>query len=590
MDIFSFFSLFGGLAFFLYGMHVMSSGLEKMSGGKMEKILKSTTSNKPAALALGAGITIAIQSSSAMTVILVGLVNSGLMVLSDTVTVIMGSNIGTTLTAWILSVSGIQSDNIFLNLLKPENFAPLFAFIGICMTMLSKKQRRHDIGNILLGFAVLMYGMTLMSNSMAPLTDSDEFTSILLRFRSFPLAPLIGVVVGAVFTGIIQSSAASIGILQALSLTGGISYGLAIPIIMGQNIGTCATALISSIGVSKNAKRVSIIHVLIKIIGTIFFLLIFYIPDLFLNFDFLDNTIGPVGIAAVHSIFNIVNTLLLLPFEKQLVKLSTVIIPDKEDLSSDDKYVFLDERLLSTPSFAISECFSHMVKMAQTAQETLTEVMWLLFNKYDEKKVEDILKKEDLLDMYEDKLGSFLVKISSKEISDKDSHEISKMLHSIGDFERLGDHAVNLLSSVNEMHEKGLQFTEDAEKELLTLTNALQEILSLTCASFIANDVVTASSVEPLEQVIDDLVNIVKTNHVERLQSGKCTIEMGFVLSDILNNYERISDHCSNIAVTVIEVEQGTYDTHEYLNNVKNMSDENFNKEFSRFAQKYSIH
>ena len=583
MTVFSVITLLGGLAFFLYGMHVMSSGLEKMSGSKLEKILKRATDNRFTALALGAGITIAIQSSSAMTVMLVGLVNSGIMKLGQTIGVIMGSNIGTTLTAWILSVAGIESDNILVNLLKPENFAPIFALVGIILVMMSKEKRKQDVGTIMLGFAVLMSGMTLMSDAMKPLADSPEFSSVLTSFYSLPLAPLLGVAVGAIFTGIIQSSAASVGILQALSLTGNITFGMALPVIMGQNIGTCVTAIISSIGVNKNAKRVSVIHILFNLIGTAVFLILFYGLNLIFKFNFLNNAISPVGIAAVHSVFNIATTVILFPFAKSLEKMSTFIVRDSEHK---EKYEFLDERLISTPSFAISECTNRTVKMAEIARDTIKDAI-SLFEKYSAKKVDRILKNEDELDMYEDKLGTYLVKISSKDVSDKDSRQISKMLHTIGDFERLGDHAVNILKSAQEVHEKGLSFSDKAKEDLRNLTNALIEIPDLTYDSFSTNDVEKASSVEPLEQVIDRLVAEVKTSHISRLQTGECTIEMGFVLSDLLNNYERVSDHCSNIAVTMIEVEQGSYDTHSYLNSVKDMSDEGFNNEYRKYKNKY---
>ena len=581
MTVFSVITLLGGLAFFLYGMHVMSSGLEKMSGSKLEKILKRATDNRFTALALGAGITIAIQSSSAMTVMLVGLVNSGIMKLGQTIGVIMGSNIGTTLTAWILSVAGIESDNILVNLLKPENFAPIFALVGIILVMMSKDKRKQDVGTIMLGFAVLMSGMTLMSDAMKPLADSPDFSSVLTSFYSLPLAPILGVAVGAIFTGIIQSSAASVGILQALSLTGNITFGMALPVIMGQNIGTCVTAIISSIGVNKNAKRVSVIHILFNLIGTVVFLILF--SGLIFKFNFLNNAISPVGIAAVHSVFNIATTAILFPFAKSLEKMSTFIVRDSEHK---EKYEFLDERLISTPSFAISECTNRTVKMAEIARDTIKDAI-SLFEKYSAKKVDRILKNEDELDMYEDKLGTYLVKISSKDVSDKDSRQISKMLHTIGDFERLGDHAVNILKSAQEVHEKGLSFSDKAKEDLRNLTNALIEILDLTYDSFSTNDVEKASSVEPLEQVIDRLVAEVKTSHISRLQTGECTIEMGFVLSDLLNNYERVSDHCSNIAVTMIEVEQGSYDTHSYLNSVKDMSDEGFNNEYRKYKNKY---
>lgn len=583
MNIFSIITLFGGLAFFLYGMHVMSSGLEKMSGGKLERILKKATDNKFRALTLGAGITIAIQSSSAMTVMLVGLVNSGIMSFGQTISVIMGSNVGTTLTAWILSVSGIESDNIFVKLLKPSNFAPIFAFVGILFIMISKVKKRQDIGTIFLGFAVLMSGMTFMSNAMSPLADSPEFSSILVKFNSLPLAPLFGVAVGAIFTGVIQSSAASVGILQALSLTGGITYGIAIPIIMGQNIGTCVTAVLSSIGVTKNAKRVSVVHILFNLIGTAFFMIVLYGLNFIFKFSFFKDSIDPVGIAFVHSVFNILTTLSLFPFTKLLEKLTYVFIHDDE---KDEMYQFLDERLLSTPSFAISECMSHTQKMAETAKETVLKAISLLSD-YNSKTVNEILENENALDMYEDKLGTSLVRISSKDVSDNDSKLISIMLHTIGDFERLGDHAVNLLKSAEEMHTKELTFSDSAKEDLRRLSSAINEILDLTCKIYKSKNYDEALQIEPFEQVIDFLVSDIKSKHIERLRAGECTIEMGFVLSDILGNFERISDHCSNIAIAVIQIPNGMFYTHSFLSEEKMASNVQFNSEYNRFLKKY---
>ena len=581
MDIFSVFTLCGGLAFFLYGMSVMSSGLEKVAGGKLEQMLKKMTSNAFKSLLLGAGITIAIQSSSAMTVMLVGLVNSGIMELSQTVGVIMGSNIGTTLTAWILSLAGIESDAVWLRMLKPESFAPIVAFIGILLIMVSKGDRRRSVGSIMVGFAVLMYGMELMSDSVSPLADMPQFSSILTAFTN----PILGVVVGAVFTGVIQSSAASVAILQALSLTGSITYGMALPIIMGQNIGTCVTALLSSIGVNRNARRVAVVHISFNLIGTVVFLVLFFGADIFFHFPFMEMGIDPVGIAMVHSVFNIATTLMLLPFSKQLVKIANVVIKDK---AGDQKFTFVDSRLLATPSVAIAECNNKAVEMAQIAKETIVKALSLLDN-YDPNVASEVKVNEDKLDLYEDKLGTTLVQLSSKALSDSDSRKVSKQLHTIGDFERIGDHAVNLWKAAEEIHEKGIRFSPQAEDEIRTLTSALKEILDITTQAFSLDDLRIAKQVEPLEQVIDCLIADIKSNHIARLQSGHCTIEMGFVLSDILTNCERVSDHCSNIAVAQIETEQNTYQAHEYLNGVKNAGNEDFQQAFDKYRAQYRL-
>ncbi|MDD6312712.1 MAG: Na/Pi cotransporter family protein [Firmicutes bacterium] len=582
MDIFSVLKLVGGLAFFLYGMNTMSSGLEKMAGGKLETTLKKMTSNPIKSLLLGAGITIAIQSSSAMTVMLVGLVNSGIMQLGQTVGVIMGSNIGTTLTAWLLSLTGIDSGNVFVELLKPENFSAVIALIGVILIMMSKKKRRKDLGSIFVGFSVLMFGMTLMSSSVSGLRENESFLNMLTAFNN----PLVGVAVGAIFTGIIQSSAASVGILQALSLTGGISYGMAIPIIMGQNIGTCVTALISSIGVNKNAKRVSVVHILFNIIGTAICLSVFYGCNAVFDFTFTNQAISPVGVAACHSIFNIATTIILLPCSKLLEKTANLVVRD--DSSKQEAFSFIDERLLATPSFAISECNSRTVQMAHIAKDVLLDSTKLL-NKYSEKETDELLAREDMLDMYEEKLGTYLVKLSSKDLSDADSKIVSKLLHTIGDFERIGDHAVNLTKVAKEIYQKEISFSAEAKAEITVATKALSEILEITTQAFETNDINLASKVEPLEQVIDVLISTIKDNHIRRLQKGNCTIELGFVLSDLLTNYERVSDHCSNVAVAVIEIAQGSFETHEYLNGVKTASDRNFSDMFNEYKVKYSL-
>ena len=581
MDIFSIFTLFGGLAFFLYGMNVMSSGLEKIAGGKLEKTLRAMTSNPFKSLVLGAGITIAIQSSSAMTVMLVGLVNSGIMELGQTVGVIMGSNIGTTLTAWILSLAGIESDNVFIKMLKPESFSPVVAFIGILLIMVAKSDKKKDIGKILVGFSVLMYGMEFMSDAVSPLADSPYFATMLTAFSN----PILGVIVGAVFTGIIQSSAASVGILQALSLTGGISYGMAIPIIMGQNIGTCVTALISSIGVNKNAKRVSVVHISFNLIGTIVLLIAYYGIDAAVHFSFTDASINPVGIAFVHSIFNVATTAILIPFSKQLVKIANIVIKnsDKEEVPE-----LLDERLLSTPSIAISHCRELTVDMGNMAKECLMDSIAII-NKYNDEIADKIPELEGIIDHYEDKLGSYLVKLSRSSLSVEESHIASNLLHSIGDFERIADHACNLLKVAKEINEKEIVFSPEAQAGIDKITNAISEILSLTMEAFANNDLAVAKKVEPLEQVVDGLKSKLKSMHITRLQNGDCTIETGFVFNDLLTNYERVADHCSNVAVSLIQIADDSFDTHEYLSNIKTQDNVDFNTMYSEFREKYRI-
>ncbi|MCI8440149.1 MAG: Na/Pi cotransporter family protein [Oscillospiraceae bacterium] len=582
MDIFSIFTLCGGIAFFMYGMSVLSSRLEKLAGGKLEQLLKKMTSNRFKALLLGAGITIAMQSSTAVTVMLVGLVNSGIMELGQTIGVIMGSNIGTTLTAWILSLSGIDSDVIWLQLLKPEVFSPVAALIGIVLRTKYKDGKMRSTGTILVGFAILMYGTVMMRDSMAPLAEMPQFTYILTAFTN----PFVGIVVGAVFTALLHSSAASVAILQALSRTGSITYGIALPIIMGQNIGTCLTALLTGVGANRNARRVSIVHISFNLIGTAVFMLVFYGSDLFFHFAFMDAVIQPTHIALMHSIFNIATTVLLLPFTKQLERLAYLVI--KEDAEEKPKYTFVDPLLLATPSVAIAECGAKTVEMAKLAESTLLEALRLLEN-YDDKIAEKVRKNEDKLDLYEDRLGTMLVKISSKSLSQSDSRSISKQLHTIGDFERIGDHALNLLGTAKEIHEKSITFSGSAQKEIDTLLSALKEILCITIQAFSENDLHLASKVEPLEQVIDLLITEIKSNHIDRLQKGDCTIEFGFVLSDLLTNCERVSDHCSNIAVAQIETAQNAYQAHKYLNSVKSKNNAEFNAAYHAYQQQYQI-
>ncbi|MBQ3405166.1 MAG: Na/Pi cotransporter family protein [Oscillospiraceae bacterium] len=578
MDVFSVITLLGGLAFFLFGMNVMSSSLEKLAGGKLERTIKAMTSNPVKSLALGAIITIAIQSSSATTVMLVGLVNSGIMQLGQTINIILGANIGTTLTAWILSLTGITSDNIFLQLLKPKNFSPIFALVGIIMIMTAKRQRRKDIGMILVGFAVLMYGMTMMSGAMSPLAESPSFS----QFTSIFNHPVLAIIISAVFTGIIQSSAASVGILQALAMTGGITYGMAFPLIMGLNIGTCMTALLSSIGVSRDARRVAIINLTIKVVGTIFFLILFYIFKAIIP-DVYSMPIGLVAIALGHTVFNMVNMAIHLPFTRQLEALSRKLVPDKVERG---ELVFLDERLIQTPSIAIANCRDKTLDMAHIARDTIVKALGM-FEQYDPKVADEIVENENKTDIYEDKLGSYLVQISAKSLSDRESREVTKLLHMLTDLERIGDHSLNILESAQELHDKDLHFSDEAVKECRLLFSAITEIISISIMSFEQNDTALAMKVEPLEEVIDGLISTIKMRHIERLQSGICTINLGFVLNDMLTNVERVSDHCSNIALCVIETDKGSFDMHAYVEN--RSTEAGFISDVKYYSDKYDL-
>ncbi|MBQ1183248.1 MAG: Na/Pi cotransporter family protein [Clostridia bacterium] len=579
--VFAIIKLLGGLAFFLYGMNVMSSGLEKMAKGKLEKTLITVTSKKFLALIFGAAITIAIQSSSALTVMLVGLVNSGLLHFGQTIGVLMGSNIGTTLTAWILSLAGIEGDSLLLNLLKPKNFSLIFALVGIIMIMMSNKQKKKNIGAILVGFAVLMFGMNLMSDAMEPLTKKEGFTSLLTAFEN----PFLAVAFGAVFTGIIQSSAASVGILQTAALTGGVTYRMAIPIIMGQNIGTCVTAVISSIGVSRNAKKVAVVHLAFNIIGTLICLIPFCILSYIVDITALDNKIGAFEIAIVHSIFNIFTTFVLFPFSKHLEKLANKLVPEME---VETKGKLLDERLITVPSFAVTNALDVVVEMAEVSKAAFTKAISTVGN-YSDEVAAEVSGMETQLDNYEDQLGTYMVKLSATGVSDSDSKKIARILHSINDFERIGDHAENLVDVAREMHEKEIQFSHEANVEIAMLRDATKEILEITTEAFRNNDLNLAATVEPLEQVIDGLIADIKSRHVHRLQHGNCTIELGFVLTDLLTNYERVSDHCSNIAVAIIESRHGTFEAHEYLNHIKNDPNSAYTRSFEEYSKKFSL-
>lgn len=587
MDIFSVLTMFGGLALFLYGMNALGDGLAKLSGGRLEKILEKLTSSKIKGVLLGAVVTAAIQSSSATTVMVVGFVNSGIMKLTQAISIIMGANIGTTATSWILSLSGIESDSTLIQLLKPSSFSPIFAIIGIIMIMFSKKERMKDVGNILIGFAILMFGMETMSAAVKPLANNASFTSLLTMFTN----PVLGVVAGALLTAIIQSSSASVGILQALCVTGSLNYSMVFPIVLGQNIGTCVTAMISSIGASKNAKRTALVHLYFNLMGVAIFMIGFYSLTSFIDFAFLDDVVSPADIAILHSTFNIGATLLLLPFTKGLEKLARLTIRnDKDDEKAnkvDNDFRALDLRFLDQPSYAIDQARKVTISMAYHSKECLFKAMSLLEN-YDEEIAKDVVELENRVDKYEDRIGTYLVKISSRNLSESDSRVLTELLHCIGDFERIADHAVNLLAASKEMHEKKLVFSEEANKELKVFSKAIRDIVESTVVVFEEKDMVVASIIEPMEEVIDNLSDELKNRHIRRLAENKCTIELGFIFSDITTNFERISDHCSNVAVCLIQVDENEYETHEYLDYVKHDNAE-FKEKYNLFKEKYIL-
>lgn len=569
-------------------MQVMGDGLAKISGGKLEKILENLTSSKLRAVLLGLGVTAVIQSSSATTVMVVGFVNSGIMKLTQAVGIIMGANIGTTVTAWILSLAGIESNNFFMSLLKPSSFAPILALIGIVLLMFTKNSRKKDIGAILVGFAVLMFGMDTMSAAVKPLADVPEFTNLLLAFSN----PIAGVLAGTVLTAIIQSSSASVGILQALCVTGAVPYSAAFPIIMGQNIGTCVTALLSAIGANKNAKRAAMIHLYFNIIGTVVFLSVFYILNAAVQFPFMDAMATPAAIAVTHSVFNVTATLLLLPFSNLLVKLACMTIRDSsEDVEAakeDQEFLILESRFLEKPAFAVEQGRTAARRMAEDSWKALKASFEVLHD-YSEEKAQKITKMESKVDRYEDELGTYLVQLNNKDLSETDSHSVSMMLHCIGDFERISDHAVNIKESADELHAKGLSFSVYAKAELRVLTAAVTKIVETAFSVFDEQDITKASEIEALEELIDELTKEMKRRHINRLRSGECTIEMGFILSDLITSMERIADHCSNIGVCVTQVRENLYDTHRHLNAMKNDQDDEFNKCLEAVRKEYLL-
>lgn len=588
MDIFSIFSLFGGLALFLYGMNIMSSGLDKVAGGRLERILEKLTSNPLKAVALGAVVTAVIQSSSATTVMVVGFVNAGIMKLSQAVGIIMGANLGTTATAWILSLSGLEGDSFFIQILKPSNFSPLLAFIGIILIMFMKSEKKKDLGQILLGFAILMFGMDNMSAAVKPLADIPGFRSILTMFSN----PLLGVATGAILTAIIQSSSASVGILQAISSTGSLTFASAIPIIMGQNIGTCITAIIASIGAKKNAKRAALVHLYFNLIGTILFLLVFYSIQFTIGFPFINDSVNAASIASVHTIFNLFSTAMLLPFSKLLEKLACLTIKDDEENTQNPNALQvqrLDERFLATPGYAMEQCHDVCIKMANLTKDTFLSAASLL-DKYDEKIAKEIEQSEDMIDDYEDMIGNFLVRLSKKDLSAANHKESNFYLHTIGDFERIGDHCSNLLAAAKEINEKQIKFSPEAKNELSIITNAVIEIISNTFLAFESYDIDLSKSIEPLEEVIDNLQAELKNRHIKRLQKGTCTIESGFILSDILTNFERISDHCSNIAISVLQINsEDDIDAHAYIKTLKFQPQSDFVTLYENNLKRYQL-
>lgn len=581
MDIFGILELIGGLALFLFGMSLMGTGLEKSAGNKLKGFLERLTSKKLNGFLMGLAVTAIIQSSSATTVMVIGFVNSGIMTLKQALHVIMGANVGTTVTAWLLSLAGIQGNNIFIQLLKPTSFTPILALIGIVFYMFLKNKKKNDIGLILLGFATLIYGMEAMSAAVKPLSQMEGFANLFLLFSN----PILGVLVGAIVTGIIQSSSGAVGILQALSTTGQISIGATIPIIMGQNIGTCVTALISSVGTNKNARRAAIVHLYFNLVGTVFYLSLFAILNRVFSFAFVNQAANPFTIAIIHTIFNLACTALLLPFSELLEKLAYRTIPDDNEK---EKVLLLDARLFSTPSIALNRSREIAKEMADTSVKAL-KMSFGLIDDYNEKVAEKVSALEDQTDIYEDSLGTYLVKLSSQNLSSRDSTEAAKILFLIGEFERIADYASNITKSAQEIYEKKLVFSDQAKNELAVMLSAVEEIVKLAVNSFKENNLTLAAKVDPLEEVIDELKSAIKKQHVGRLQSNECTIELGFVFSDLLTVLERISDHSSNIAGCVIEMSHDSMNMHDYLHTVKYERNTEFKELFNEYSKKYTL-
>ncbi len=587
MDFFGILTMAGGLAFFLYGMDVMGSGLSRASGGRLEMLLERLTNSRWKAVLLGAGVTAVIQSSSATTVMVVGFVNAGIMKLSSAVGIIMGANVGTTVTSWILSLAGIESNDFWLRLLKPSSFAPVLAALGVIFFLFSKKEKLKNAGMVFIGFAVLMSGMETMSGAVKPLAEVPEFTGILTAFSN----PALGVLAGMVLTAVIQSSSASVGILQALCATGAVSYGAAVPIIMGQNIGTCVTAMISGIGASRNAKRAALIHLYFNLIGTVVFMLVFYGANAIVEFDFMGNSANAAGIAVVHTIFNIFATVVLLPFSAWLEKLACLTIREEEKTAADDReetLQILDARFLATPGLALEQCRAAAADMADCAREAIFLAMSLISG-YNEEKAQRVEMLEKKVDDYEDELGSYLVKLSGGDLSAKENRILSLLLHNIGDLERISDHALNIKEAAAELAEKQLCFSNKASEELKVFSQAVRDIVDLSWKALEEEDLEIAGKVEPLEEAIDSLNAAIKKRHIKRLRKGKCTIEMGFILSDITTNYERVADHCSNLAVSLFEVAEEEFGAHGYLDLIRGEDHPEFGEDVERMREKYIL-
>ena len=589
MDIFGVLTMVGGLALFLYGMNLMGDGLSNASGGRMEKFLEKLTSNKFKAVLLGAAVTAVIQSSSATTVMVVGFVNSGVMKLTQAVSIIMGANIGTTMTSWILSLSGIESSNVFMKLLKPTSFSPILAIIGVAFLMFAKKEKKKDIGMILVGFAILMFGMDTMRNAVKPLANVPEFTNILLMFSN----PILGLIAGAVLTAVIQSSSASVGILQALCVTGAVSYSPALPIIMGQNIGTCVTALLSGIGASKNARRASLVHLYFNLIGTVVFMVLFYALNAAVHFAFLPTAANAAGIATLHTVFNVFATIILLPASGLLEKLACLTIKDEVvevvETEADKDFRLLDVRFLDTPGLAVQQSREVARNMAELSKEAFMLSMELV-SSYDEKKADRVIHLENEIDRYEDTLGSYLVKLAQKNMAEKDNHSLSIILQCLTEFERISDHAVMVMRSAKEMHEKELEFSKKAVEELTIYSEVVKQTVELAVSTFRNEDSQTVMEMEALKAVISKLKSELKQRHIKRLQKGKCTIELGFIHSDIITSYKRVADHCSNVAVCVAEVGADEYETHGYVDDMKHgSSEEQFKNNYRSLRDKYML-
>ena len=583
MDIFTILSLIGGLVMFLYGMDLMGDSLKKLAGGKLESILARLTSTRWKGFLLGLVVTAVIQSSSATTVMLVGFVNSGIMKLGQTISIIMGANVGTTVTAWLLSTAEIQGTATLIKLFKPESFTPILAAIGLIMNMTAKNDKRKNTSTILIGFAILMFGMEMMSSSVEGLRDNETFTNLLTMFSN----PVMGILVGTLFTAVIQSSSASVGVLQALSLSCVIPYSTAIPVILGQNIGTTITPIISAISGNTESKRVALTCLYIKMIGVIIVTGIFYILNTFIGFEFMTARASAFSIAVVLTLFNVISTVILIPFCSFFEKLAIKTIKNKNEEKEPDAFAALDDRFLEMPSFAVEKCKELVYEMAQISADSFKKATMLVRN-FDDEIFEEVNKSETLVDKYEDKTSTYLVKIAGEDISTKDSKIVTELLHCIGDLERISDHALNIAEAAKEIYDKGITFSDSAKADIDIITNAVSEILDITVDFMVNEDLEKAKNIEPLEQVIDRLKRVIKNGHISRLRQGDCTMELGFILSDLLTNYERISDHCSNIAVCFIEIAHDSFETHEYLSQVKAGGKE-FDEMYQAYKQKYYI-